>query len=306
MRARTTRARQRWTARALVAIGWYALAVITTVTYVFAAYSEVRPTRTASPFDFAHFSFLAIATFAIERLVARFPLAPPHLVPKLVLHALFASAISTLAGLATAVVMGVFDRLSGYQHVLNTLQWYLTPHVWRLRSFFMEQTFYFATATMFEMLRRGEMRRDAERRGAAVEADLARAELAAAQQQMPPAYLRDVFRSLRDLVAVDADRAESLIGSLARFLREAIEVSGKHELTAGDDVRMVDSFVRLEAERHGRPIAFVSDLTADEKGVLIPALAILRDVLSHGDLSRVSAVRVSNSTDGVRAVIETG
>jgi LytS/YehU family sensor histidine kinase len=155
-----------------------------------------------------------------------------------------------------------------------------------------EQRFYFGTAALFEFQRRAALRRESELRAAALEADLSRIELSSSHEQLPPAYLQEVFQSLRDLVDNDPARAERLITRFARFLRESIDAAARPELSDRDELRVVDAFLAVESERRGFPIAVDTFETASRDGARAALTLAPRLINARERLKAASRVRI--------------
>ncbi|MGZ7080984.1 MAG: histidine kinase [Thermoanaerobaculia bacterium] len=288
----------------MITIAWFMAMVTFTVSFIVSQQLETRPGRVYSPYDFAHFTMLTLGVLLIERAVRAFPLTRPHLFAKILLHACFASGISLLAGLASSFVMGFFDHLHGVRHLINTVIWFTTPDRGRARLFVIEQLFYFGTAALFEFQRRAALHRASELRAATLEADLSRIELSSSREQLPPAYLQEVFQSLRDLVDADPARAERLINRFARFLRESIDAAARPELSDRDELRVIVAFLAVESERRGSPIDVdcVEAASSDDQRAaltLAPRLIGARE-----RLKAASRVRIYHDGDELAFVVD--
>ena len=280
-------------ARATIVAAWYVAGSVAALSFV--AGEAIQPSgRSYSAWDFFHLSLLVVGGFAISSLLRLFPLSGPRRVLHLAIHICCASLLSTAAGVGTAVVMGLIDGFTGYQHLLNTASWYMTPGPSRLKVFLIEQLFYFSMVAGIEWYRRIEQKRAAETKALWAEAQLAHDELFHSQNQIPPEYLREVFRSLAEFVERDTNRAVEIIGLFARFLRQAIDALAAAELTRSNDVSLASALTALESRRLGRPIEFRCALSERQMSEPVAALELTsRLIRARAQLRDAATVAIS-------------
>jgi signal transduction histidine kinase len=148
-----------------------------------------------------------------------------------------------------------------------------------------------------------------ELRGARLEAQLADARLLALQSQINPHFLLNSLNAIASLVQVgERDRAFDAIGRLGELLRMAIRSGSDLNLTLGDEMDFLQSYLQLCKLRFDQQFQYCVSMPASLGGRRVPALIVqplIENSIRHGmESSRPLNVDVRAYARGTDLVIE--
>ena len=134
--------------------------------------------------------------------------------------------------------------------------------------------------------------RQRERREAALEADLALAELRALRMQVRPHFLFNALHAVGTTVRKgEPDRAVTMLGQLGDLLRSSFEADGATVVPLARELDVLERYLALEAVRVGDRLTVLWDVAPEARAALVPAWvlqplvenAVKYGVASHSD-----------------------
>ncbi len=148
-----------------------------------------------------------------------------------------------------------------------------------------------------------------ELRGARLEAQLAEARLLALQAQINPHFLLNSLNAIASLVQCgERDRAFDAIGRLGELLRMAMRSGSDLNVTLGDEMNFLQSYLKLCKLRFDRQFQYCISMPEDLAGLRVPALIVqplIENSIRHGmDPARTLNVDVRVYARGQEIVIE--
>jgi signal transduction histidine kinase len=233
-------------------------------------------------------AWAALTPFAL-RLAARFPLRRQRLAVALAVHgvASVACALANLAlfALAAPVVgatqleptwLATFSRLLGTTFLLNL------PVYWLV-----------VAAAHVDRLARDA--REEDRRRLRMEAELADARLQALRAQLQPHFLFNALNTISVLMHEDVDAAERVLLQLSTLLRRSLEGNGAQEVTLGEEIGFLGSYLEIERARFGDRLDYRIRVPDDTLDARVPSLVLqplVENALRHGLATRAGPGRV--------------
>jgi two-component system LytT family sensor kinase len=228
------------------------------------------------------------------RLEARFPLQRPHLLRALAVHGV-ASAVCALLNLALFALaapavgatqveptwLGTFSRLLGTTLLLNL------PVYWLI-----------VAAAHVERLARAAQQKD--RRRLRLEAQLADARLQTLRAQLQPHFLFNALNTVSVLMHEDVDAADRILLQLSALLRRSLDSSEVHEVTLGEEIGFVESYLGIEQARFGERLTYRLDVPDQVREARVPMLILqplVENALRHGIASRAGPGHVAIAAD---------
>ncbi len=129
------------------------------------------------------------------------------------------------------------------------------------------------------------VRRDRARRLRAgqLEAQLAEARLDSLRYQLNPHFLFNALNSIAEMVHIDRDRADTLIGNLSDLLRRTLKDAGPL-VTLAQELSLVESYVAIERARFPR-LVFERVVGAELLDSKVPPLllqTLVENAIRHG------------------------
>jgi len=167
----------------------------------------------------------------------------------------------------------------------------------------MEASVYAAIVVVIMLL---EARREAAERSVAaarLERSLAAARLESLQAQIRPHFLFNTLNALAVLARRgDGPAVDRAIGDLGDLLRASFDSRGRHEITLGEELELVERYLGLQRIRFPDRLRVEWDVAPDTKSARVPALLVqplVENAIEHG-LATTSGgcVRVSARRSG--------
>jgi histidine kinase len=179
------------------------------------------------------------------------------------------------------------------------------PEAWVARWFALDAFLYAGVVTAIWLAAVLERTRSSERKAAAVERELASAELRLMRSQINPSKLIDTFGSISARVGVDPVQAERMLTLLADFLRLNLRALGANDLTIGDDIDLLRAWLAIERERTGRDVQLRLDL--DSSIAALPIITpLLQPIVAASLPPAAGSVHIVADTDRAIIVIADG
>lgn len=222
-------------------------------------------------------------------LEARFPLQRPGLLRALAVHAL-ASAACALANLAlfalAAPLIGAANAeptwLATFSRLLGTTLLLNLPVYWLM----------VAAAHVGRLVRTA---REKDRRQLRLEAQLADARLQTLRTQLQPHFLFNALNTISVLMHEDARAADRILLQLSALLRRSLEANEAHEVTLGEELRFLESYLAIEQARFGGRLGYYLHVPESALQARVPNLLLhplVENALRHGLSTRAGPGRV--------------
>ena len=222
-------------------------------------------------------------------LAARFPLQRPNLLRAIAIHgaasATFALANLAIFALAAPVIgatqveptwLGTLGRLLGKAFLLNLPVYWLivgAAHVERLVRTAREKD-------------RGQLR---------LEAQLADARLQTLRAQLQPHFLFNALNTISVLMHENVDSADRILLRLSALLRRSLDGSEAHEVTLGEEIGFLESYLEIEQARFGERLSYrivVPDAVREARVPTLILQPLVENALHHGIATRAGPGRV--------------
>lgn len=151
--------------------------------------------------------------------------------------------------------------------------------------------------------------RERERRTAALEAQLARAQLQALRMQLHPHFLFNTLNTIATLVREqERDAAVRLLAQLGDVLRQVLRSAGNHEVRLGDELAFTRQYLEIEQLRFVDRLRVVwntEPLTMDGAVPNLVLQPLVENALRHGIAKRPEAgfLEIGSRREGDRLAL---
>ncbi len=149
-----------------------------------------------------------------------------------------------------------------------------------------------AAAHAFHYQRRSRERAELTAR---LESALAQARLSALQAQLQPHFLFNALQSIAELLHHDVERADRMLVSLSRLLRQLLETDSKHEVPLESELSSLQPYVELQQLRFGERLRVDIDVPPETLAVRVPYLVLqplVENSIRHGLAPRAQPGRI--------------
>lgn len=221
-------------------------------------------------------------------LSGRFPLQRTKLFRAIAVHGV-ASVVCALANIAIFAAaapfvgatqleptwLGTFSRLLGTTFLLNV------PVYWLV-----------VAAAQLERLARTAREKDR------LEAQLADARLQALRAQLQPHFLFNALNTISVLMHENVESAERILLQLSALLRRSLDDADAHEVTLGEEIGFVESYLEIERARFGDRLDYRILVPDEAREARVPTLVLqplVENALHHGIAARAGPGRVDVS-----------
>jgi two-component system LytT family sensor kinase len=226
----------------------------------------------------------ALLTPLVFRLVNKFPLAHPHRLNDLQVHALASLALAAgnlalfafVAPLVGAESIGV-DWLDTYRRLAGTALLLNVPVYWLVVAGLLWQ-------------RASGAARDRERDALRLEAQLAEARLGALRAQLQPHFLFNALNTVSVLMHEDVERADRVLVLLSQLLRRGLDPSMSGEVALHEEIAFIDAYLEIEKARFEQRLHYRLDIEPGLLDARVPSLILqplVENAVRHGLASRV-------------------
>jgi signal transduction histidine kinase len=137
--------------------------------------------------------------------------------------------------------------------------------------------------------------RQRERREAALERSLARAELESLRLRLQPHFLFNALNTISSTMYDDPAAADVMIGHLADLLRESLRSAHATEVPLREELRLLESYAALMRARFGDGLTIAVDTEAGLERAAVPPLILqplVENAVRHGNATRLGRGRV--------------
>lgn len=246
----------------------------------------------------------ALVTPAVIALVGRFPFVPGRRGRALLAHAMLAIGTTLLH---TGAVLGE-NRLA-------------YPASMAGRSMAGWVGFYLANRGLLELITYGAIAGaviavDAQRRlrakelaAAALESQLARAQLQALQGQLQPHFLFNTLNAIDVLVREDPAAARRVVSLLADLLRRSLDITQRQLVPLGEELEFLGRYLEIERTRFPDRLAVTIDVPEALGALLVPSFVLqplVENAVRHGIAPRPDGgvVAIRGRRDGGTLTLE--
>jgi two-component sensor histidine kinase len=118
-----------------------------------------------------------------------------------------------------------------------------------------------------------------------LQTELARAQLQALKMQLHPHFLFNTLHTISALVHEDPDRAERTIARLSELLRLFLATSAIHEVSLGEELRILDLYLEIERTRFEDRLSVHIDVPPEFRDAMVPNLVLqplVENAIRHG------------------------
>jgi two-component sensor histidine kinase len=231
----------------------------------------------------------ALLTPLVMRCVARYPLARPHRLRDLQVHAL-ASLVLAAGNLALFAVVAPqvgamsvgTDWLDTFRRLVGTALLLNIPVYWLVVGGLLWQ-------------RAAEASRERERRALRLEAQLAEARLGALRAQLQPHFLFNALNTISVLMHEDVGRANRVLVLLSQLLRRALDTSMAGEVALEEEIAFIDAYLEIEKVRFDHRLHYRLDVEPGLLDARVPSLILqplVENAVRHGLAGRLPGLIV--------------
>jgi two-component system, LytTR family, sensor kinase len=118
-----------------------------------------------------------------------------------------------------------------------------------------------------------------------LQTELARAQLQALKMQLHPHFLFNTLHTISALVHEDPDRADRIIARLSELLRLFLATSTIHEVSLGEELRILDLYLEIERTRFEDRLSIHIDVPSELHDAMVPNLVLqplVENSVRHG------------------------
>jgi two-component system, LytTR family, sensor kinase len=170
---------------------------------------------------------------------------------------------------------------------------------------------YFAILGFGHALDSARRLRERELRAAALESQLARAQLDALRMQLHPHFLFNTLHSIALLVREEDNRAAvRMIAQLGDMLRQILKTPPAHEVTLEKELALTALYLEIETVRFSDRLRVSWHVDDEVRGALVPSLILqplIENALRHGISQRSAAgdldISASRQDGSLRLVV---
>ena len=236
-----------------------------------------------------HFVWWLLLTPLVVWLARRFPPAPGRLRRAAVAH--------LVAGLAIAVVVSVlrtltYAPLSGRASILPLRFGAANLRYW------VPQELVLYSLLVAAVVAADSYRRylDTERRAAALNAQLARAELAVLRMQLQPHFLFNTLHAISTLVDWRPADARRMITLLSQLLRETLDFDGRRMVSLEEELEWTERYLEIERVRFEDRLTVAMNVEPEAFEARVPPFVLqplVENAMKHGVATTSAGVTVT-------------
>lgn len=105
------------------------------------------------------------------------------------------------------------------------------------------------------------------------------------ESRIHPHFLFNTLNSISSLIAVNPERAESVVGRLATLLRASLDTTSQPLIPLRQELAMVESYVEIERVRFGDKLSGSIEVPMELQGVKVPPMSVqslVENAVKHG------------------------
>lgn len=217
------------------------------------------------------------------RLAAHFPLQRPKVLRAMAIHGA-ASAICSFANLA---IFALAAPVIGATQVEPT--WVGTLGRLLGTTFFLNLPVYWLIVAAAHVERLVHVARAKDRRQLRLEAQLADARLRTLRAQLQPHFLFNALNTISVLMHENVDLADRILLQLSALLRRSLEGSEAHEVTLGEEIGFLESYLEIEQARFCGRLVYRVIVPEQVLEARVPTLILqplVENAIRHGIAAR--------------------
>jgi hypothetical protein len=166
-----------------------------------------------------------------------------------------------------------------------------------------------------EGLRRAEQEHHAARlRAETIERQALQAQLRLLQAQIEPHMLFNTLANLQGLIAIDPDRANTMLDQLIQYLRATLGVSRSESTTLGEEFAAMEAYLGLMGVRMGERLRYRLELPPNLRKLKLPPMLLqplVENAIVHGLEPKIEGGEITiaaSARDGLLdiSVVDTG
>ncbi|MFC0252186.1 sensor histidine kinase [Massilia consociata] len=148
-------------------------------------------------------------------------------------------------------------------------------------------------------------RAEAQLRAETIERQALQAQLRLLQAQIEPHMLFNTLANLQGLIALDPQRAGTMLDQLIQYLRATLGASRSESTTLGEEFAAMEAYLGLMGVRMGERLAYRLDLPARLRGAKLPPMLLqplVENAIVHGLEPKIDGGEVviaAEARDGV-------
>lgn len=277
----------------LITGGWLAVGLISA-----AQTTLFRRLETGEPLDLGTallvtvpgWAFYALVTPWALYLARRVPFVPGRMKAALGVQVISAIVVGSLhAAVVTACNVAGFPEVLAERSVGSLFVLYLANRA------VLELLVYAAIVGGLLAWDSGRKLRERELAAAALETQLARAQLQAIQGQLHPHFLFNTLNAIGVLVREDPVAAGRVVSLLADLLRRTLDVAQQQEVTLGEELEFLERYLEIERTRFPDRLRTAIEVPVELRGMLVPSFLLqplVENAVRHGIAPRPEGGRV--------------
>jgi hypothetical protein len=154
------------------------------------------------------------------------------------------------------------------------------PLIWAMGTFL-----YLLSTALFYILLSNQAAHEAEKGRVEAWALARESELKALKAQVNPHFIFNCLNSISALTASDPARAREMCILLAEFLRKALGLGEKTQISLEEELDLIHAYLSVEQIRFGARLKFEEAIDADARNSMIPPLLLqplIENAIRHG------------------------
>ena len=246
----------------------------------------------------------AALTPAVLALAERFPLGRKHGLRHAALHVVLSAVFAAIVIVATAA----FSSASGVMGPLQPASFRQAFSLELVLSGHNNVVSYWAIVGVAHALRYYRRLRERERQTLRLEAELARAQLAALKMQIQPHFLFNTLNAITTLVRQGrAAEADETLGKLAELLRCVLEDASAPQVPLRRELEYVRLYLAIEQLRYGDRLVVETAAAPGTLDAQVPPLGLqplVENAVRHGVGKSASPVTIRIAARRVSGALE--
>jgi two-component system, LytTR family, sensor histidine kinase AlgZ len=154
------------------------------------------------------------------------------------------------------------------------------PLIWAMGTFL-----YLLSTALFYILLSSQETQEAEKSAVEARALARESELKALKAQVNPHFIFNCLNSISALTSSDPVKAREMCILLAEFLRKALGLGEKTEISLDQELELIHAYVAVEQIRFGPRLKFEEEIASGTGAIMIPPLLLqplIENAIRHG------------------------